>query len=403
MSVAAPVRGFFRGRRTLPRSVLVLASISFTVAVGYGVMLPVLPVFASSFGVTTFAASAVVSAFAFARLVTAPGVGPLLNRIGERPVLVAGILIVAASSAASALAASYLQLLVFRGLGGIGSAMFTVSGMTLLLNSVAPEVRGRASSLYMGGFLLGGMAGPAVGGALAAISLTAPFYFYAAALVVAGAIGALLLRSSGRGREEDGADVRPFHLVARDPRFQAAAVAGLGQGWTAFGVRSSLVPIMVVEVLHREPTWTAVAFTVSSVVQAIALGPAGRFVDSVGRRPALIAAGLLGAVAVVGASFATDIWVLTAALSVYGVAAAFLSTAPAASVGDAAGARSGTPVAVFSMITDLGAICGPLVAGWIADQGSYPLAFGVGAVIMIAGSALALRMPSGRPESTARG
>ncbi len=403
MSVAAPVRGFFRGRRTLPRSVLVLASISFTVAVGYGVMLPVLPVFASSFGVTTFAASAVVSAFAFARLVTAPGVGPLINRIGERPVLVAGILIVAASSAASALAASYLQLLVFRGLGGIGSAMFTVSGMTLLLNSVAPEVRGRASSLYMGGFLLGGMAGPAVGGALAAISLTAPFYFYAAALVVAGAIGALLLRSSGRGREEDGADVRPFHLVARDPRFQAAAVAGLGQGWTAFGVRSSLVPIMVVEVLHREPTWTAVAFTVSSVVQAIALGPAGRFVDSVGRRPALIAAGLLGAVAVVGASFATDIWVLTAALSVYGVAAAFLSTAPAASVGDAAGARSGTPVAVFSMITDLGAICGPLVAGWIADQGSYPLAFGVGAVIMIAGSALALRMPSGRPESTARG
>src|SRR5690606_31267217 len=150
------------------------------------------------------------------------------------------------------------------------------------------------------------------------------------------------------------------------------------QGWTAFGVRSSLVPIMVVEVLHREPTWTAVAFTVSSVVQAIALGPAGRFVDSVGRRPALIAAGLLGAVAVVGASFATDIWVLTAALSVYGVAAAFLSTAPAASVGDAAGARSGTPVAVFSMITDLGAICGPLVAGWIAGQGSYPLAFGVG-------------------------
>src|SRR5690606_37357650 len=121
VSVAAPVGGFFRGRRTLPRSVLVLASISFSVAVGYGVMLPVLPIFASSFGVTTFAASAVVSAFAFARLVTAPGVGPLLNRIGERPVLVAGILIVAASSAASALAASYLQLLVFRGLGGIGS------------------------------------------------------------------------------------------------------------------------------------------------------------------------------------------------------------------------------------------------------------------------------------------
>ncbi|MFC7403852.1 MFS transporter [Georgenia alba] len=397
MSLAAPFRRFGRDRTILPRSVFVLAAISFTVAVGFGVMLPVLPVFAKSFGVDTFAASAVVSAFAFARLVTAPGVGPFVNRVGERPVLVAGVLIVAASSAACALATTYGQFLVFRGLGGIGSAMFTVSGMTLLLNSVPPETRGRASSLYMGGFLLGGMAGPAVGGVLAAISLTAPFYFYAAVLLVAGAIGALLLRSSDRRGTAATGDVRPFRVVVRDARFQAAAIAGLGQGWTSFGVRSSLIPIMVVEVLHREPSWTAVAFTVSSVVQALMLGPAGRFVDVVGRRPALVVAGLVSAGAVVGASFATDIWVLTAALSVYGAGAAFLSTAPAAAVGDAAGGRSGTPVAVFSMITDLGAIAGPLVAGWIAESGSYPMAFGVGALIMVLGSVLALRMPGGPP------
>ncbi|GAA4431760.1 MFS transporter [Georgenia halophila] len=397
MNLAAPFRRLMHGRTALPRSVFVLASISFTVAVGFGVMLPVLPVFAKSFGVGTFAASAVVSAFAFARLVAAPGVGPLLSRTGEKPILVAGILIVAVSTAASALAASYVQFLIFRGVGGIGSAMFSVSGMTLLLNTVAPDLRGRASSFYMGGFLLGGMAGPAIGGLLAAISLRAPFFFYAGALVVAGAIGIVVLRSSDRHRSPDAAEVRPLRAVLRDPRFQAAAVAGLGQGWTSFGVRSALVPIMVVEVLHREPSWTAVAFTVSSVVQALLLGPAGRFVDVVGRRPAMIAAGLVGAGAIVGASFATNIWVLTIALSVYGAGAAFLSTAPPAAVGDAAGARSGTPVALFSMITDLGAIIGPLAAGWIAGHGSYPLAFGVGAVIMVGGSLLAVRMPGGPP------
>ncbi|ROR73034.1 MFS transporter [Bogoriella caseilytica] len=398
---AVSIRRFLRGRQPFPRSVLVLTAISFTVAVGFGVMLPVLPVFARDFGVGPFAASAVVSAFAFARLLTAPVIGPLLARIGERPVLVAGLLIVAVSSAAAALAMDYTQFLIFRSLGGIGSAMFTVAGMTLLLATVQAEQRGRAASLYQGGFLLGGMGGPAIGGALATISLTAPFYFYAVVLVAAAVIGAVMLRSSGQGRNDDSVEVRPFGDVLRDTRFQAAAMAGLGQGWTSFGVRSALVPLMVVEVLHGEPSWTAVAFTVSSIAQAIALGPAGRFVDTVGRKPAMIAGGLVGAAAMAGVSLSPNIWVLTAALSVYGVAAAFLSAAPAAAVGDAAGARSGTPVAVFSMVTDLGAIVGPLVAGWIAEHGSYPLAFGVGVGIMLLGAVLALRMPGGRPSRSA--
>ena len=58
----------------------------------------------------------------------------------------------------------------------------------LLLASVGPELRGRASGLYQGGFLLGGMTGPAIGGLLAGVSLTAPFYFYAGTLVIAGTI-----------------------------------------------------------------------------------------------------------------------------------------------------------------------------------------------------------------------
>lgn len=422
----AGLKQWIRGRTTLPRSVVVLSVISFTVAVGFGVMLPVLPVFAQSFDVGAFGASAVVSAFAFARLVGAPLVGPMINRFGERAVLSVGMFLVAGSTAISALSSSYLEFISWRAAGGIGSAMFTVSAMTLVLNSVEPHQRGRASGLYMGGFLVGGMAGPGVGGLLAQVSLTAPFFFYSAALVAAGVIGILVLRSSptqevtaagapgpkvqptrGQRRAADTDDEgTPFSSVLRDIRYQAALLAGLGQGWNSFGVRSALIPLLVVEVLDRDPSWSGVAFTVSAVVQTLMLAPAGRFVDSVGRRPALIGAGLVCAVGMVGVAFASNVWILTIALSVYGVGAAFQGTAPAASVGDAAGGRSGTPVAVFSMVTDLGAILGPLVAGWIAGQGSYPLAFGAGVLILLAGSALALRMPrepapaGERPEPT---
>lgn len=375
--------------------------ISFCVAVGFGVVVPVLPVFARSFGVNNFAVGAVISSFALLRLATSPFCGRLINRFSERTILAIGIFIVAVSSGLVGLAESYPQLLALRAAGGIGSAMFSVSALTLLLNSVPFNLRGRASGVFQGGFLLGGMAGPAIGGLLATISLTAPFFFYALTLSAAGTVGLLLLRRPDRsGATAKPEPPVPFSVVVRDPRFQAACLTNFAQGWSSMGVRSALVPVLVVEVLHRTASWTGIAFAVAAVAQTIALAPAGRFVDTVGRRPAMIAGGSLAAVAIAIVPFTPNIWLLMVVLCLYGVAAAMLGTAPAAAVGDAAGGRSGTPVAVFSMFSDVGAILGPLAAGFLADQVSYPVAFGVGAAILVLGSLVSLRMPRSSGPAT---
>jgi MFS family permease len=370
--------------------------IAFCVAVGFGVLVPVLPVFARTFGVGNVAVGAVISMFALMRLVASPLCGRLIAWTGERTILATGIFIVAASSGLAGIAQSYAQLLVLRGVGGVGSAMFTVSAMTLLLGSVDPGRRGRAMGVFQGGFLLGGMTGPAVGALLALISLTAPFFFYAGTLVVAGSVGLLLL---SRGRSAAPADgqpgVRPLREVVRDSRFQAACLTNLASGWTSQGVRSALVPVLVVEVLNRPPSWTGIAFACAAVTQTIAIGPAGAFVDSVGRRPAMVGGGLLAGTSILVVPFAPNVVVLTVALCVFGVASAFLGTAPAAAVGDAAGGRGGTAVAVFSMCSDVGAIVGPVVAGLLADQFSYGAAFGVSAGLVLLAAVYALRMPSG--------
>jgi MFS family permease len=279
--------------------------------------------------------------------------------------------------------------------------MFSVSAMTLLLSSVPADVRGRAVGFYQGGFLLGSMTGPAVGGVLAAISLTAPFFFYAGTLAVAGAVGLALLRSArSAGPDGSQAPAIPFRVVLRDPRFQAACATNLAQGWTSSGVRSALVPVLVVEVLHRSPTWTGIAFACAAVTQTLAIGPAGKFVDTVGRRPAMVGGGVLAAISISVVPFAPNVGVLVVALCVYGVSAAFLGTAPAAAVGDAAGGRGGTAVAVFSMCADIGSILGPLVAGLLADSVSYPVAFGVGALLILGAAINALRMPPHRAETS---
>jgi len=389
-------------RPRLGRDVVVLGVIAFFVMLGFGVVVPVLPVFVRRFGADGFQVGAVVSAFALVRFAASPLCGRLVRRGGERTVLAAGIGIVAVSSVLVGVAQSYAQVLVLRAVGGVGSAMFSVSAMTLLLGTTPVALRGRAVGFYQGGFLVGGMAGPAVGGVLALVSLRAPFFFYGGTLVVAGLVGLLFLHPSPPGdRATEGPQARPWREVARDVRFRAACLANLAQGWAGMGARSALVPLVVVEVLHRDTAWSGIAFAVAAVVQTAMLGPAGTYVDRVGRRSAIVAACAVGAVALLGLAFAPNIGVPIALLCVYGVCAAFIGTAPAALVGDVAGARSGEAVAVFSMFSDLGAITCPLLAGWLADVASFPVAFGSAAVVMLVAAAYARRIPRApvtRPE-----
>ncbi|MEL4359104.1 MULTISPECIES: MFS transporter [unclassified Luteococcus] len=377
----------------MPREVAVLAAIAFCVAVGFGVMVPVLPVFARSFQVTNLMVGMVISSFAAMRLLMSPACAPLITRFGERTVLGVGMFIVAASSGAAGLATTFWALMAMRALGGIGSAMFTVAAMTLLLRTVEPQLRGRASALYSGGFLIGGMAGPAVGGIFAAISLTAPFFFYAATLGVAGVIGLLLLGKPQQDLDRAEKPAMPLGEAVRDVRYRAACVTNFAQGWQSFGVRSSLVPVLVVEGLHRTPSWTGIAFAIAAVAQTLALGPVGRAVDTIGRRPLMILAGLFTGVAALAMPWSSSIWVLTGILCVYGIGSAAHSTAPTAVVGDVTAGRGGTPIAVFSMMSDLGAIIGPLAAGALADAFGLGLAFGIGGALLLVGAGFSWLMP----------
>ncbi|MGH3262569.1 MAG: MFS transporter, partial [Trebonia sp.] len=182
-----------------------LSAVSFTVALGYGIVAPAIPAFARQFDVSVLAAASVISAFALMRVLGALPAGRLVDRFGEPRVMAAGIAVVAVSSVLAGFSGSFAQLLVLRGIGGLGSAMFSVSAQALLLASVPAAQRGRASGLYSGGFLLGGISGPAAGGLVTAWSLRAPFFLYGGLLLVPTVIAAVALRKTtmpGPGRAE---------------------------------------------------------------------------------------------------------------------------------------------------------------------------------------------------------
>ena len=391
--------------RGLPRETFVLALVAFCVALGFGIVVPAVPLFAADLGVGATAAGAVVSAFALMRLVSGLAAGRLVDRVGERVALQAGLGVVAVSSALAGLAQSFPQLLVLRGVGGVGSAVFTIASTSLLLRVASAAQRGRTQSVYRGGFLLGGIVGPAFGGAVLGISLRAPFFLYAATLLLAALAAATLLPSAPRRGpptevaagvgEDDGVPSgvvpepphTPLRTALAHPTYQAALAGNFAVGFSVLGVRSTVVPLLVVGGLGLDPGWVGAAFTLAAVVQGVLLLPAGRFVDEVGRVPALVLGGLVAAAALVGLAAATGPVTLLLSTAVFAAGAALLGVAPAAMVGDAVQGRGGTAVAVWQMSSDLGSVVGPLAAGLLIDNGSYAAALLVSAAV-VAGCAL---------------
>jgi len=405
--------------RDLPRETFVLAVVAFCVALGFGIVAPAIPLFALEFGVGPTAAGAVVSAFALMRFVSGLAAGRLSDRIGERAALVGGIAVVAVSSLLAGLAVSYPQLLVLRGIGGVGSAVFTIASTSLLLRVAKAAQRGQTQSVYRAGFLLGGIVGPALGGAVVGVSLRAPFFLYAGTLVLACLAGAVLLPrppappagdalppEAGVG-EEDGPALAPAPAAPADrrttlaeavasPAYRAALAGNFATGFAVLGVRSTVIPLLVVQGLEIAPGWIGAAFLVSALVQAVLLLPAGRAVDSVGRRPTLVGGALASALALVALSAATGPVSLLLGMSGFGIGAAFLGVAPAAIVGDVVEGRGGTAVAVFQMSSDLGSILGPLAAGLLIDRVSFAGALLVSAAVVGLSGLLGLTVPRGQ-------
>ena len=378
----------------LPRTTWVLSVTALLVAIGFGVVIPVLTPFAKTFEATNLQLGLVVSLFAAMRLVTSPFAPRIGHLLGERNAITVGVLIVAVSTVATAMAPTLQLLLLARGLGGIGSATFTISAINLLLATAPEHLRGRASGLYQGGFLLGNMTGPALGGLLSGISLQAPFYFYAVMLVVCAGFTVTMLPARATLPEATHTRTpRRFREVVRDIRYQAACTVALGQGWQSFGVRNAFIPLFVTEALLLETYWTGIAFAIAAVAQTATLLPAGNATDRIGRRPVMIASGIVCGLSTIAMPFSSSIWVLVIVLCVYGLGAAMQGTAPTAAVGDATLGRGGLPVAAFSMVSDLGSIFGPLVAGALLDAWSFQVAFAVGGLILIAGAIHAAFIP----------
>lgn len=383
---------------------------AFIIAIGFGIVAPILPQYASDFGVSALAVSAVVSAFGLFRLLFAPVSGKLTQLLGETPVYVVGLLIVAASMIATAFAPTFELLLILRAVGGIGSTFFTVSAMTFLARKSPAQIRGRVSGAYASAFLIGSVAGPMLGSALLVFGPRAPFLVYGGALVVAAGFVFIMLR---RTRLEDRKTQDNRQQVGlgeawQNRSYRAALVSGFANGWATFGVRNSIVPLFAASAFvgggwiidSAQLAGVALAtFALGNVAVVLTLAKRS---DQWGRRPPIMIGLTVAALATGVLGLSPEPWVLLGLSLVAGAGTGLVVPAQQAAIADIVGeGRNGGPVvSTFQMTQDLGGIVGPLFAGLLVDHFSYAWAFGITGLVVLVSAIMWTSVPETLPAKT---
>jgi MFS transporter, DHA1 family, multidrug resistance protein len=381
----------------LPIEVKGLSFVSFFVAVGFGIQAPAIPLIANELGAGNTAVGAMISVFALMRLFVSVPIGRLATKFGERRMMLWGIAMLAVTSVFAGLAQAVWQLILFRGLSGIGSAMYTVAAMSVLLRVASPETRGRAVGLFMGGFNVGLVAGPALGGALSLVLVPrALFFVYGAIMVLSGFVAWRILAREGGERGVKGqSKINPIGVIEafRSSVFRAAVMANFSLGWISYGMRASLMPLFLLNVLDEGPEWIGISLALGSLVQVVVLPASGKFTDTVGRKfPLLVGEGLLIASLAILLLWPGLLSYLVC-LGGLGVATALCTTASSAAVGDVTRGQGGTVIAVYQMGSDLGMVAGPLIAGAIADSMSFSAGISASGAIGVIALIFVMKMP----------
>ncbi len=149
---------------------------AMTLAVGTGIIIPVLPIFAKSFQVTFEVASLVIIMQQLGVTLASLPTGLLLDRIGRRKVVLAGPILLSLSSFLTVIARSFPELLFYRFIGGVGQQMWQLGRLTMIADTGADRERGRQITTMSAMENAGRLFAPALGGFVAVIwDIRAPF------------------------------------------------------------------------------------------------------------------------------------------------------------------------------------------------------------------------------------
>jgi len=336
---------------------------------GFGIIIPLLPFYAESFGASAFTIGLLGTSFSLMQFLFSPVWGRWSDRIGRKPIILVGLMGSCLSYLGLALSTSLSLLFLARIIGGIAGANIPTA-QAYIADVTTPENRARGMGMVGAAFGLGFIFGPALGGVLSRISPEAPMWC-ASALCLANFVAAWFLLPESRsanpntktlGRMEAfrHAFAKPALLLLLSLFFLVTlAFSGFESTFALFseakfGFKSSTIGFV---------------FTFIGVILALVQGVlVGKVVKIIGERRLIPLAIFAIAIGVGSIAFVWNVPTLLAALGVLAVGMGFNSPALTSMVSRLADPDDqGGILGLASSLGSLGRVVGPALGGYLYD------------------------------------
>ena len=408
------------------RNIAVLVTLSFITAAGFSAANLLLPYYILAIkGVLTrlpeklaainasraaIEVGGLVTAFMAARAFMAAASGWLSDRLGRKPMIVAGLGLYTVTQAAYYASTEIWQLLAVRALQGIASAMTWPVAEALLMDSVPPIVRTRAMSLYVVSFNLGNVAGPLLGSATyaAAKALLGPEasvldvfrlpFLILAAPAAATFAASLLLRDPGHHRHAGRGAREGFQGgLLQLPEAVRRALAGfyfnaLING-VAVGIVSSVMILYIIEYIVHTPEQVGVVMAVPGFAGMLVSYPAARVMDRLrdeARKRVLVGAMTLSRLLLMTVGYVRNLLAFVTLVSALNMLMnVMLPLLRSLEAGLVPSRLRGRVFGLHQAFFNTGMTIGPLIGSWIYqayhDKTVLPGVTGVQAAFLLAG------------------
>ena len=368
---------------------------TFLLSLTEGLLLPILPFYALTFDVSYGMAALVIAAAGIGTMVADVPAGLVLGRLGLKPTMIIGASLVMLATFALAFAQMFPELILYRFIAGIGTAMWGLSRHAFITESIDPRERGRAISVFGGINRIGMFGGPAVGGLIGGVvGLSASFYV-AGTLAAIGLLISIIYVRDTRVVLHSSRSVR-WGLVwqlwqDKKGDLTAASVAQICGQMIRSG-RQAIIPFYAASVLGLNVTQVGAIQTASSLVDMALFIPAGYIMDRYGRKftsvPSFALMGFGMALIPLTGGFLS----LMAVAMLIGVGNGLGSGAMMTLGADLAPkGATGEFLGVWRLVGDSGRASGPVVVGSMTDSTGFTFtAIALGGVGVAAALTLAL-------------
>jgi MFS family permease len=371
------------------RRLLVLVSaVVFVETIFFAALAPLLPAFEDDLDLGKLEAGVLTAAYAAGAIVGALPAGRYATRVGVRPVVVGGMVVLGIGSVLFGLADAYWLLVVARLAQGVGAAGAWTGGLAWVVDAAPRERRGEVIGIALAAAIGGALMGPVVGGLSSAIGREPVF----------GAIGGLaFVLAIWASREPAPAPGLPQPLRAmlsalRDPVVRVG-IWLLTLPAFLHGTLSVLAPLRLDD-FGWGTAGITVIFVVAALVEASLNPSVGRWSDRRGRLAPIRAGLVVAAVPLAALPFMENRWTLAACVVLAGVAFAGFWTPSMAMLTDgteALGLHHALAFALMNMAFAPGEILGAAIGGALGEYAGDAVPFVLCSALCLVSIALLVR------------